>query len=319
MSHWDPLFFGEQGSVGVAVERTVDHHVEGRLALSDPSHAMGESGRPEARLPEEMALAAAAEHVGNRHTQVGDADLAMVVAARHGLDVAHDFPPIGRQVDDECRVGRLRQLRVLLGARDEDGESRAAGPAYKPFMPVDHPLLSVQDRRRLDEGRVGAGYLRFGHGKTGARRTFAQRAQISLLLFGSAPMQDRVLIAFVWGLAVEYERADSSSRCFRRNGRHRRRTQPHATPLGWHVRQPQAPVSGLGPQINDRFDGRPPVLAGVTRRVGPEVGLGGGYHVANELAHPEPHILDLGGEGEVDGHELISSLSSGLLFVERAG
>ncbi len=104
----------------------VDHHVERDLGLADPAHAVREACRAETGLTEQMALPAPAEHLVLVHAQVGDPDLAVVVAARQRLDVAYDLPALGRDVDDERRVGGLRQVGVVLGPRDQDREVGAA-------------------------------------------------------------------------------------------------------------------------------------------------------------------------------------------------
>ncbi len=49
--------------MGEALECAVHHHVERDLGLSDPSHAVGETGRSQAGLAGQMALATASEHV----------------------------------------------------------------------------------------------------------------------------------------------------------------------------------------------------------------------------------------------------------------
>ena len=105
----------------------------------------------------------------------------------HGLDVAHDGPARRRQVDEERRVRRLRDLRVVLGARDQDGELRAAGAGDEPLVAVDHPVVAVEHGARLDERRVGAGDLGLGHREARAREAVAQRPQVLLLLRVGAP------------------------------------------------------------------------------------------------------------------------------------
>ena len=224
------------------LQRAVDHHVERRLGLGDPAHAVGQPGRAEAVLAEQVTLPAPAEHLRLVQAQVLDEDLGVPGAAVHRLDLADLGPPLARQVDDERRVRRLRQVRVVLGAGDEDGEVGPVGVGDEPLVPVEHPLLAVLVALGLDQRRVGAGDLRLGHGEARPRRALAQRPQVLLLLLVGAPVQQRVHVALVGRLAVEHPRP------VRRLGRlgldHRQLhvAEAHAAPLGGHVRQPDAGV-----------------------------------------------------------------------------
>ena len=139
----DALLLGEQRAVRVAVERAVDHHVERDLGLRDPAHAVREARRPEPVLAEQVALAAAAEHLVVVHAQVLDADLGVAAGAVHRLDLAHLGPAVLREVDDERGVRGLRDVGVVLGARDEDREAGAVRVADEPLVAVDDPLVAV--------------------------------------------------------------------------------------------------------------------------------------------------------------------------------
>ena len=97
-------------------------------AWRDPAHAVRQAGRAEPVLAEQVALAAAAEHLVVVHPQVVDdgsrsgcAEPCIVSTSRTS------FQPSLREVDDERGVGGLRDVGVVLGAGDEDGELRAGG------------------------------------------------------------------------------------------------------------------------------------------------------------------------------------------------
>src|SRR3989304_2362731 len=81
---------------------------------------------PWPRPPGGVPRPAPAEDVLLRHAQPADADLAVVVAAAHRLDVAHHLPALGGDVDQEGRVRRLRHLGLVLRAPDQDRERRTA-------------------------------------------------------------------------------------------------------------------------------------------------------------------------------------------------
>ena len=80
----------------VPVERAVDHHVERRLGLGDPAHAVREPRRAEPVLTEQVPLAPTAEHLVLVDAQVGDDDLGVAGAAVHRLDLAHVVPALLR-------------------------------------------------------------------------------------------------------------------------------------------------------------------------------------------------------------------------------
>ena len=264
ISHWMPCFSASTEPWRVPLEGAIDHHVERDLGLADPPHAVREAGRAEAVLAEEMALTAPAEHVRRRDPEVLDQDLAVVVATRHRLDVTDDVPALRRQVDDEARVGGLRDVGIVLGAGDEHRELGAAGAGDEPLVAVDHPLVAVLVGERPDQRRVGAGDLRLGHREAAAGRAVAQWPQVPLLLLVGAPVQQGVLVALVGRLGVDDERADRHLRRLGRHRRHRGRPEPHAAPLGRHVREPEPPlVVGLLAELDDRpHDLRPVVLIG---------------------------------------------------------
>ncbi len=218
----------------------------------------------------------------------------MVVPARHRVHVAHDVPPVRRQVDDEARVGRLRDLRILLGAGDEQRELGAASAGDEPLVAVDHPLVAVAVGLGLDQRRVGAGDLRLGHREARPGGALAERPEVLLLLLVGRPVQQRVLVALVGRLRVQHERTDADLGGLRRHGRHRRRAERHAAPLLRHVREPQPPVvAGLLAELDDAADElRPVVLVDrLPLRPDPRV---------HELADLEADLVDLGRERKVD-------------------
>ena len=176
---------------------------------------MSEPGRPQPVLAEQVTLTAAAQHVGRRDPQVGDADLAVVVAARHGLDVPHDLPSFTGEIDDEGGVAGLADLRIILGAGDQDGEASAARPRDKPLVAVDDPLVAVLNGLGADEGGIRSRHLGLGQGEArpeGPRLavyeldSVAQRLEIALLLVRSGPAQQGVHVSLVRSLGVQYRR-----------------------------------------------------------------------------------------------------------------
>ena len=91
--------------MGVPVQGAVDHHVERRLGLGDPTHAVGQAGRPEPVLPEAVPVAPAAQDLRVVDPEVLDDDLGVAGRAVHRLDLAHVVPALGREIDEERGVG----------------------------------------------------------------------------------------------------------------------------------------------------------------------------------------------------------------------
>ena len=285
--------------MGEAVERPVDHHVERHLGLGDPAHAVRQPGRPEAVLPQHVTLAPPAEHGRVGHPQVLDEDLGVAGGAVHGLDLAHLGPTVGRDVDEERRVARLRQVGIVLGAGQEDGELGAVGVGDEPLVAVDHPLVAVLVGVRADQRGVRPGHLGLGHGEAAHRPALAQRPEVALLLLVGGPVEQRVHVALVGRHAVEHERPEG--RLGRLGLHHRQLDVPeaHAAPLGGHVRQPQPHLPGLVAHGEERLDVVHPGLDPVEPA---DLLLAGPDHVVDELTDPQADGLELRGEGEVDAH-----------------
>jgi len=233
---------------------------------------VGEAGRAEAVLAEQVALAAAAEHLRLVHSKVLDDDLAVTGAAVH---------------------------RVFLRAADEDGKGGPMGVGDEPLVAVDDPLLAVLVRLRLDEGRVAAGHLGLGHGEAGRRPSFAQRPEVLLLLLVGAPMLEGVHVALVGRLGVEHPRSVVALGCFGLDHRVADVAECHAAPLLGHVWHPQAFRVRLLAQRDELSD----VCLAVGVLESFDLGFFGGDHLTDEGANAQTEFFDVGREGEVDGHD----------------
>ena len=303
----DALLLGEHRTVREALERARDHHVERRLGLGDPAHAVGEARRAESVLAEPVPLPAAAEHVRSGHAQLLDPDLGVAGAAVHRLDLAYPVPARRGDVDDEAGIGGLRHVGPVLGARDQDREARAARIRDEPLVTVDHPVVAVLDRAGLDEGRIRAGDLRFGHREATHRDAVAQRSQVLLLLGVGRPVEQGVHVALVGRLAVEHPRAVVGLGGF---GLHHRQVdvaESHAAPLARHVGQPETGGLRLGAHVDQDLQ----VLAAFDVVAVADLRLAGLDHGLDELADPEPEVLQFGTQREIDGHARVASFGGG--------
>ena len=175
---------------------------------------------------------------------------------------------------------------------------RAAGAADEPLVPVDHPLVAVGDGPRAHEGGVRSRHLGLGHGEARPHGPLAHGRQVALLLVVGAPVQQRVHVPLVGGVAVHDVRRRSASWPTRPtpppapSGR----GPPHPTPwacaasTGRAARARVAQAVELGPPV------------GPARALGGQALLGGTHVLVDEGPHAQAGVLDVGVEGEVDGH-----------------
>ncbi len=282
------------------MQGAVDHHVERRLGLGDPAHAVGQAGRSQPVLAEAVAVAPPAEDLRIVHAQILDDDLGVAGGSVHRLDLAHVVPALGGEIDEERRVGAARARRdVGLGPGDQDGELGPARVGDEPLVAVDDPLVPVLLGPGLNEGRIGARHLGLGHGEAGHGGALAQAAQVVVLLRVGAPVQQRVHVALVGGHAVEDPWPEARLAGFGLHHGQLHVPEPHAAPLHRHVGQPQADALGLLAQLQDRDEVLVTSgdLALVVEPLDPRH-----HRVLDEGAHPGTDLLVLGGKGEVDGH-----------------
>ena len=286
--------------MGVALQGPVHHHVERRLGLCDPAHAVGETCRAESVLSEQVTLATPTEHLGLVHPQVLDQDLGVPGGSVHGLDLADLGPALGRDVHDEGGVGGLGQIGVVLGPGNHDREARPMGVGDEPLVAVDHPLLAVLVGVGADEGRIRPGDLGFGHGEARPGAPGTQPLEVLLLLLVGAPVQQGVHVALVGGLAVEHPWPVVRLRRFGLHHRQLDVTQTHASPLLGHVGKPQSDRLRLVAQCDQLSYVR--VAIGVLEIALADPRLCGLDLSLDEVADLPPDPFEFGREAEVDAH-----------------
>lgn len=109
------------------VERTRNHHVEGGLGLSDPTHAMSKPRRSQAVLAEQMTLAATSEHLAFVDAKILDQNFGMTGRAVHRFYLANLIPTDARDIDEEGRVSGAGLLGIVFGPDDQNGEIGSVG------------------------------------------------------------------------------------------------------------------------------------------------------------------------------------------------
>ena len=290
--------------MAVALQRPVDHHVQRRLGLCDPAHAVGQARRPQPVLPQPMSVAAATQDLRVVNAQVFDDDLAVPTRAVHRLDLAHPVPALAGQIDDECGVATPRALGdIQFGLGDQDRELGAVGTRDEPLVTVDDPFVAVGHSARANERRVRTGDLGLGHREARRRHAFAQRPEVLLFLLVGGPVHQRMHVAFVGRLTVQHPWPDA---CLGRLGLHhgqRHVAQAHAAPLFRHVRQPQSGVLGLAAQP-DQFAHVGAIAVGLHLVAMPERLDGGLDDVIDEGLDPVADRFVLRRKSEVDGHDV---------------
>ena len=245
-----------------------------------------------------MALTTATEHVVVRHAQVFDDDLAVAGTTVHRLDLANPVPARRRDVDDECRVGRLRQIGVVLGARQEDGETRPPSIGDEPLVTIDDPLVAVAHRCGTNQRRIASGNFGLRHGEAAHLDAVAQRPQVRLLLLRRRPVEQRVHVALVGRLTVQHERPVRRLGGLRLDHRQLDVTEAHATPLRRHLRQPQPGILGCLTHAEQQCE----VLLAIHALGVTDLRLAWSHDLVDECPDTEPDVFQFGREREVDGH-----------------
>jgi hypothetical protein len=117
---------------------------------------------------------------------------------------AHDLDTGRVRRDEDLRSARVRRP-VGVGDSHHDPERRAVRPRGEPLVTVDHPLVPVAPRARLQRRRVGAGLVGLGHREERADLAGDEREEPALLLLGRAEEMEDLGVARVGRLAPEHE------------------------------------------------------------------------------------------------------------------
>ena len=162
---------------------------------------------PEPVLGDGEARALLAEQVGGGHAAFFVADLAVAGAlvVAHHRDRADQVEAgrVGRHADHRgARVG----VGIGVGDDHRDRQVGADGARGEPLVAVDHPLVAVADRARLQQGRVRAGDGGLGHREAGADPPLEQRLEPAFALLVGAVLGEDLHVAGVGGRAVEGHR-----------------------------------------------------------------------------------------------------------------
>ena len=118
-------------------------------------------------------------------------------------------------------------------------------------MPVDHPVVAVPHRARLEQRRVGAGDLGLGHREERPRLAGDERAQEALLLVVRAEQVQDLGVPGVRCLAPEHElRVCGAPDLFVEAGVVEK-AEPGPSRVGRHVRRPEASLARLLAELRE--------------------------------------------------------------------
>ena len=142
---------------------------------------------PVSDLPQQVLL---------RHPDLVVAHLA-VVRPRAAPDPDPPFDDDARvrcRHDDLDHPPRPFVVLGLLGPTHDDEEVGRQAVGGEPLVPVDDPLVALEDRSRLNGTRVRASVLRFGHGEPRLHRSLDEGEEpLLLLLLRPVLDQDRLV------------------------------------------------------------------------------------------------------------------------------
>ncbi len=227
---------------GDAVEGAPAQALQHALGQADQPHAVVDAPRPEALLGQGESVPLAADAMRHRDTAAVETHLAMgrvaLAGVTHHPDVAHER--VARRVrrDDDLAgapVGRGRRV----GDGHDDGERRPVSCRREPLVPGDDVVVAIALGACLEPGRVGAGALRFGHGKARADLASRQRGQPARLLAGSPVREQELHVTDVGRLAVEREVPDGGAPQLLADRRELDQRQPQPSHRRREVRRPE--------------------------------------------------------------------------------
>ena len=215
---------------------------------------MVDPARAEPLLGDQEAFAAATEQVLGRDADILIAHVAVrrpaaAAVAQHGHGLDRHARRIRR--DDDLAHPLVRRL-VRLGHRHHDPERRALRAAREPLAAVDHPLVAVEPRGRLQAGRVGARDVGLGHREERARVAVDERLQPPLLLLVRAEEVEDLAVARVGRLAPEDQLRDEAPPDLLVEVRVLDEAAAAAARLRRQVRRPEACVLRLLAQLGDQ-------------------------------------------------------------------
>src|SRR5438105_15630573 len=93
----------------------------------------------------------------------------------HDRNIAHQSETGGVGRHDNLAGTLMRFGGIWIGNGHHDGESGAVGCTCEPFMAVDDIVAAVLERGSDHPGWIGAGKLRFSHGKATSNLAASQR------------------------------------------------------------------------------------------------------------------------------------------------
>ena len=237
--------------MGKAIQRTLHHHVERGFCLCHPAHAMRKTSRPEPVLTKTMSIAATTKNLRIMDTQVFNDYFRVSCSAVHGCYFAYVIPALAWQVDDEGCVCATRTLgHIHLCTSNQDCKLCASCTGDKPLVSVENPLVTIFNSVCANQRWVRSSNFWFGHRETRRGNSVYQGLQIFFFLLVGRPVEQRVHVSFVGSLAVKHPWPHTSSCSFSLHHCEGNVTKPHATPLFWHVWQPETYFYGLFTQTN---------------------------------------------------------------------
>jgi len=183
--------------VNLTLRGALDHEIEGPPHLTDAVHAMKDAPVTQAFLRGRMTRPLPPEGIGQGHAHVAVDDLAMMTPGMTpDGHAALDLESRRIRWDDD--LGHLlvdaAATVVLFGATHDDREVCIDGVGGEPLTAIDHPIVAVFDRPRLDRARIRTGIVGLGHREARFHVAGDQRLQPLLLLLLRAKLQEQSLI-----------------------------------------------------------------------------------------------------------------------------
>ena len=194
-------------ALGNARDNPLARHLEGAGRERQGPHGVVHTPAAQSNLGDDERIAAPAQHVFRRDTDIRPPHVTMRVA-RLAVDtvIAHDLDAGGIGRDDEHRHSTIGRS-VGIGDRHDDVKGGIAGIRGEPFLAVDDPAIAVLNGCRLEAERVRAA-MRLGDREAGHDLIRQQRLEKLLFLLRRAVMGQDLAIAGIWRLRAEDDRPE---------------------------------------------------------------------------------------------------------------
>mmetsp|Transcript_65090 Transcript_65090/g.152361 ORF Transcript_65090/g.152361 Transcript_65090/m.152361 type:complete len:268 (-) Transcript_65090:278-1081(-) len=147
-----------------AFVHSVDNRIQRLLSRANCAHAVMDTTRAKAALRNLKATALSQEHIPNRHSNIVENDLGMVVDVPEQSQRTDDVHSFGITWHQDHRMLLMCGITPRSPQEDEDFTLRSARTTNVPFVSIDYVLITISLNGRTDVRGITAGNAWLSHG-----------------------------------------------------------------------------------------------------------------------------------------------------------